>query len=97
MGVGVSRERREEVSGNIYVMAGSVVHCSHHTGGGTGGAGGTGGEGWRGWRVIIVTLLNISALPGSAALTVLLWERQGWLTSATIRKLSPTRNDYYLT
>ena len=48
----VSGERREErereevsPSGNIYVMAGSVVHCSHHTGGAGGGTGGAGGAG----------------------------------------------------
>ena len=57
VGVGVTRDGRdgretnpvlsgEEVSpsGNIYVMAGSVVQCSHDTGGETPGAGGLEGD-----------------------------------------------------
>ena len=53
VGVGVTREYlsiwRGSVPplspfGNIYVMAGSVVQCSHDTVRGTGGTGGAGGD-----------------------------------------------------
>ena len=54
---------------NIYVMAGSVVQCSHDTGGEI--------QGLESWRVIIVTLLTIPA-HHYTELTVLLWELHHW-------------------
>ena len=55
--------------GNIYVMAGSVVQCSHDTVRGTGGAGGMEGD----------NCSNSSKLLSSVGhCSVLLWELQRW-------------------
>ena len=75
-------------SGNIYVTAGSVVQCSHDTGGEI--------QGLEGWRVIIVTLLTIPA-HHYTELTDSVTMGTTPLATGTIRKLNPTRNDYYLT